>query len=258
MDHITQNIGIQEAIKRHIAKNENVSPADIVNELIPRFYPLSDPSSDISFELVLDAIKYYTTIINCDDMCVEQSVLYKYKVLYMRKSKSGFIEDRTDVKRVLETCKGLVDGIDYKVQYVPCRDRNNHLTQTLKYIMTPDTFFMCLVRSKNSSIYAEYYLHVLRIYHYYEKYFTKMYKEKLEILSNQSTPLTFTSPDVNVTDIADSSQLLEMEARLREQIEQNNLQIQSKLDIIQVLLLKHNINRTITPPATPRMRITSG
>lgn len=49
---------------------------------------------------------------------------------------------------------------------------------TVEYKLTPKTFFLCLIRSKNSYKYAEYYFHVLEMYDYYEDYFASLYKQK--------------------------------------------------------------------------------
>ena len=56
---------------------------------------------------------------------------------------------------------------------------------TIIYKLTPETFFLCLIRSKNSCAYAEYYFHVLEIYDYYEEYFTSLYKKKITELKNR-------------------------------------------------------------------------
>ena len=91
---------------------------------------------------------------------------------------------------MLEQCKRLVNGIDYQSANVRRLEKSTHGGIIPKqYIMTPKTFFMCLVRSKNSSVYAEYYFHVLEIYNYYEEYFTKMYKENLRSVEEERDSL---------------------------------------------------------------------
>lgn len=179
---------IQDAINNYITNNKTVSPSDMINDLIPRFYPLNDKESKISFDLVLDAAKYFTTIIKRKDLCVEQSMLYKYNVLSLQKNGSGdYIEKPSDVKTMFEQCKSLSNGKDYHVRKVPhmVKREQGGGKQPIQYIMTPKAFFMCLTRSNKTSIYAEYYFHVLEIYSYYEEYFTKMYKEKIDVLEEE-------------------------------------------------------------------------
>lgn len=175
---------IQDAIDNYIRSNSNISPSDMINDLLPRFYPLNDIESKITFELVLDAAKYFTTIIKRTDLCVEQSMLYKYKVLSLQKNKCGnYVEQQTDISRMLKQCKSLVEGSDYQARKLPGLARGGH--KPMQYTMTPKAFFMCLIRSGKTSVYAEYYFHVLELYNYYESYYTKMYKEKIEDLEDE-------------------------------------------------------------------------
>ena len=82
-----QSATIQNAINVYIANHKTVSPVDVVNDILPRFYPLDDPEADITFELVLDAAKYFASIIKRNDMCVEQTMLYKHKALSLQNNK---------------------------------------------------------------------------------------------------------------------------------------------------------------------------
>ena len=233
---------IKDAINLYISSNKDASLSDVVNEMIPRFYPLNDPDSKISFDLVLDAARYYTTIIERDDMCVEQSMLYKYKVLSLQKNKSGdYVELKQDVKNMLEQCKRLVSGIDYITRNVPCN--KNVGPKPKQYVMTPDAFFMCLIRSKNSSIYAEYYCHVLKIYNYCEKYFNGIYKEQIKDLEEEMDSLndeiTIQEETISaiesekVTLVSEKTTLTADKLSLTEQLAQMEQRLQSQLSALQ-------------------------
>jgi hypothetical protein len=160
---------MQEAINEYITDKKIVSPADLINDLLPRFYPVSD--------LVLDAAKYFTTIIKSKDFCVESNILVKYGIL--SEHKNGHPKS-ANVLRLLQQYN-RVENVDYhRLNVEPMVNRRQGGgKQSEEYIMTPKTFFLCLTRSKNSCEYAEYYFHVLELYDYYEEYYTKMYKETI-------------------------------------------------------------------------------
>ena len=69
---------MQEAINEYITNKRTASPYDLINDILPRFYPVSD--------IVLDASRYFTTIIKRKDFCVEPNVLVKYGILSEHKN----------------------------------------------------------------------------------------------------------------------------------------------------------------------------
>ena len=226
---------IQDAINSYINEHKTVSPADMINDLIPEFYPLTDTSSNISFDLVLDAAKYFTTIIKRKDMCVEQSMLYKYNALSLRKNKNGeYVEDQSDVERMLKQHRSLADTIDYHTRTLAgmVERKQGGGRQLHQYIMTPKAFFMCLTRSGKTSVYAEYYFHVLEIYSYYEEYFTKMYKEKIDNLEEEIE-------SIEIDNIVKEEKIVTLKdilAEIRQQGEESRKQnesLKSKFEIIQ-------------------------
>lgn len=160
---------LKEAVQEYITSRTIVSPYDLVNDLLPKYYPVSD--------IVLDAAKYFTTIIKNKDMCVPQDMLKKYNVLG---SKDLDTIRSADVSRMLKQYN-LIEGRDYLLRNVAQQSSTSRGTKyTKQYTLTPKAFFICLVRSKNSYEYAEYYFHTLEIYDYYEEYFTSMYKSEIE------------------------------------------------------------------------------
>jgi hypothetical protein len=171
---------MQEAINEYITDKSNVSPADLINDLLPRFYPVSD--------LVLDASKYFTTIIKRKDFCVESNILVKYGIL--SEHKNGKPKSNDTLKMLQQYNR--VENVDYHRRNVPpmVNRRQGGGKQSEEYIMTPKTFFLCLTRSKNSCEYAEYYFHVLELYDYYEDYYTKMYKQEITNVTNQRDTLS--------------------------------------------------------------------
>ena len=165
---------MQEAIERLISENKNVSPYDLIHDLLPKFYPTSD--------IVLDAANYFITIIKCKDICVEQDKLIKYNVITSNRS--------SVIKTMLEQYD-LKENVDYhlhNVMQMVNRSQGGG-RQPNKYTLTPKAFFLCLVRSKNSCEYAKYYFHVLELYDYYEEYYSKMYKKEITELKEETTEL---------------------------------------------------------------------
>jgi hypothetical protein len=193
---------MQEAINEYITDKKNVSPADLVNDLLLRFYPVSD--------LVLDASKYFTTIIKSKDFCVESNILVKYGIL--SEHKNG-IPRSADVLRLLQQYN-RVENVDFNVRNV-AHIRKVRGVVPIEYIMTPKTFFLCLTRSKNSCQYAEYYFHVLELYDYYEDYYTKMYKEtiveKEQVIDDQKHAIVEKDTSISRLEQRISDMMLNME-----------------------------------------------
>ena len=168
---------LQEAVNEYILDKKIVSPYDLINDLLPKFYPVSD--------IVLSAAKYFTTIIKRKDFCVDQEKLGEYGIL--SKQSNNKIKS-CDILQMLKQYNRSEEK-DYLRRNVPLQLKSG-TKHTIEYKLTPKTFFLCLTRSKNSCEYAEYYFHVLEIYDYYEEYFTSMYKQniiglKKEIVENK-------------------------------------------------------------------------
>ena len=157
---------LQEAVKKYIVGKKTASPYDLVNDLLPQYYPVSD--------VVLSAAKYFTSIIKRKDFCVNQEKLGEYNIVTLRDSNG-----KSHINNILKMLNqyNRIEGKDYNRLNVEAIRKTGKIITT-EYKLTPKTFFLCLIRSKNSCEYAEYYFHVLEIYDYYEEYFTSMYKQE--------------------------------------------------------------------------------
>ena len=126
------------------------------------------PNQDVSF------MDYFLELINSDDaFCVDHSKLNDYKVINTKQS--------SDIKVCLNQYN-LVEGEDYLLRNVPeSRSINQHggsNRNKKQYILTPDAFKICLMRAKNSLVYANYYLlHEKNFKHYTD--YRLLYDEKL-------------------------------------------------------------------------------
>lgn len=140
-----------------------ISPKTLIKDLLPKYYPVSD--------IVLDAAEYFADIIRKKEFCVKQDKLSKYGILSVRSDRNNI--DGNLIKILLDQYN-LVENVDYLRRNVPSQIENvrgGGTKHTMQYTLTPKAFFICLVRSKNSSEYAIYYFHVLEIYDYYESYY---------------------------------------------------------------------------------------
>lgn len=73
----------------------------------------------------------------------------------------------------------LVENEDYQVLNVQQQSESSRgIKYAKEYLLTPYAFKLCLIRAKNSKIYANYYLLLEKVFKYYKEYQTK-YLEKL-------------------------------------------------------------------------------
>ena len=159
---------LREAVKKYIVEKKTASPYDLVNDLLPQYYPVSD--------VVLSAAKYFTSIIKRKDFCVDQEKLGEYNIVTLRDSNG-----KSQIGNILKLLDqyNRIEGKDYlrlNIEKGSFKSVERHYA--IEYKLTPKTFFLCLIRSKKSYEFAEYYSHVLEIYDYYEEYFTSMYKQE--------------------------------------------------------------------------------
>ena len=207
---------LQEAVNEYIINKEKMSPYDLVNDLLPQYYPVSD--------IVLSAAKYFTSIIKRKDFCVEQEKFGEYGIL--SKQSNNKIKSN-DILQMLNQYN-RIEGKDYLRRNVPLQLKSG-TKYSIEYKLTPKTFFLCLTRSKNSCEYAEYYFHVLEIYDYYEEYFSKLYKQNimklnLEVIEKTHENISLLEKmDILIKEMKDQTK------KMDDQTRQNNEQMK-KLD----------------------------
>jgi len=118
-----------------------------LNEYIPKVHDMFYKDVDISF------MEYFLSI--CDrknEFIIDQEKLKEYNVITSGSS--------SKIKRALEQY-GMIEGKDYLVDNVvqqKKRDENRGGSNKKQYMMTQKSFKICLIRSKNSYKYADYYI----------------------------------------------------------------------------------------------------
>ena len=230
---------MEKAIRDYIASKTAVSPYDVVSELMPTFYPTP--------AIVLDAAKYFTTVIKRKDFCVEQDKLVKYGIL------SPLKNGQPKSNNILQLFQqyGLIENVDYNQRNVALVRKNRGNVDSIVYTMTPKTFFLCLTRSKNSCEYAKYYFHVLEIYDYYEEYFTKLYKEDIEFLQDE---LDGTNEELTSVEIERDTLEAKLD-KLMAKMDKQHIDIQNQMSFMQNTLdqIVKKLDERAIPPANDKL-----
>ena len=108
-------------------------------------------------------MEYFLEICDKDDeFIINHSKLKKYKIITSCKS--------NDIKECLYKLD-LSENIDFIVNNVTyTQEISNGIKNTKEYLLTPYAFKLCLIRSKNTKVYANYYLILEKIFKYYNFY----------------------------------------------------------------------------------------
>ncbi len=108
-------------------------------------------------------MEYFLEICNKDDeFIIDHSKLKKYKIITSGRS--------NDIKECLNRLE-LIENTDFIVRGVPQQqDISRGIRNVKEYILTPYAFKLCLIRSKNTKVYANYYLLLEKVFKYYNDY----------------------------------------------------------------------------------------
>jgi len=137
-------------------------PYDDIIKYIEEFNKVSKKPIDISF--MSEMMSY----VDKDECIVPHVLLRTYGVLTSNDDNLS-----NDVKRILKKYKAgdyLISNVGYQV--------DGKTYNRIEYYLHPETFKKCLMRSKNSDKYADYYLLLEKSIKYYHK-FQLDYKDKL-------------------------------------------------------------------------------
>ncbi len=206
---------INDYNKYLIDNNIEIKIIDYIKEINNKFYNI-----DINF------IDNFMNLIDKDDFCIPHNYLIEYNIISNSK---GNIQN---IKDILKQYNFKIE-IDYKVMEV------HYLRGTKKeYILHPDTFKLCLIRSKNSKKYAKYYILLEKCIKYYNEYQLYMKKNKINILCDKLDESNKKSDKL-------CNKIDEQNNKIDDLLEQND-EINNKLDIVvedRVPRLK-NINKS--------------
>ena len=123
-----------------------------------------DESYDDEFE------DYFLSLVyTADDFCVHHDDLIKYGVITPTQT-SG------NIKTLLTSTHRFKEGIDFIVHVETVNEGKNGRKNKNVYTMKPRVFKKCLVRSRNTSKYADYYMNLEEVHAHYKDY-QKMYSD---------------------------------------------------------------------------------
>lgn len=146
-----------------INNKRNINLKDYIKEIHSKFYP----ELDISFQDYLSELKEHK-----NEFIVDYNKLYKY----------GVINTTKNIKKSLKKLF-LIENEDYKVikTQVVLNKLCNHTIIKKEYKLTPSAFKLCLMRAKNTTKYADYFILHGDVYINYQQY-QIMYNKKFHNL----------------------------------------------------------------------------
>ena len=126
---------------------------DYFNEVHQMFY------KDINIIFM----EYFLELCNKDDeFIIDHSKLKKYKIITSGRS--------NDIKECLNRLE-LIENKDFIIRVIPQQqDITKGIKNVKEYMLTPYAFKLCLIRSKNTKVYANYYLLLEKVFKYYNDY----------------------------------------------------------------------------------------
>ena len=134
-------------------------------------------------DINISFMSYFLEICNKDEeFIIDHSKLKKYKIITSGRS--------NDIKECLNRLE-LIENTDFIVRSVPQQqDISRGIRNVKEYMLTPYAFKLCLIRSKNTKVYANYYLLLEKVFKYYNDYKIEYNKIILSIKEAELMKLT--------------------------------------------------------------------
>ena len=216
-----------EEYNNYLIKNEsNVDIIEYITEI-----------NKLEFNINISFIDEFIKFVGRKDFCIHHLMLQKYGVL---KLKNGTFQ----VKELLIQ-NNFIENKDFKLPNV--REFNGGRGNKKEYYLTPKAFKLCLIRSKNTSDYANYYLLLEDSIAYFKEYRDKL-KDKLKDVEINILEKNIVQKDNKIDTLEEKINLLietnkkQMNLQQEDRIEQRKKhkeQIEKSDEI-----LKNNINIT--------------
>jgi len=156
---------VNEYISYLIENQVNVNIIDFVKEINKLKYNI-----DISF------IDEFIELVSKDECCIHHNMLQKYSILKLNKGSN-------DVKVILEQ-NNFIENEEYLVRNVP-EQLSSGTKYKNEYYLHPEAFKICLMRSKNTKIYAKYYILLEKCIKYFNDYQLELNKKYIIKLKNK-------------------------------------------------------------------------
>jgi len=130
----------------------------------------------IKYNIDISFIDEFIELVSKDECCIHHNMLQKYGISNM---KGG----TRDVKIILEQ-NNFIENEDYLLRNVP-EQLSSGTKYKNEYYLSPEAFKICLMRSKNTKIYAKYYLLLEKCVKYYNDYQIELNKKYIIKLKNK-------------------------------------------------------------------------
>ena len=124
---------------------------------------------NIIYNIDINFINDFIELVSEDKCCIHYNMLQKYGILTLNKG-------TTDINRLLEQ-NNFIENEDYQLRNVAELRPQGGSSIKNKYFLHPRAFKICLIRSKNTKIYANYYLLLEECIKYFNDY-QNILKEK--------------------------------------------------------------------------------
>ena len=117
---------------------------------------------DLKYNIDISFIDEFIKLVNKNECCIHHNMLQKYGILTLNKG-------TTDINRLLEQ-NNFIENEDYQLRNVAELRPQGGSSIKNKYFLHPRAFKICLIRSKNTKIYANYYLLLEECIKYFNDY----------------------------------------------------------------------------------------
>jgi phage anti-repressor protein len=229
---------MEEYNKYLVDSNISITIIDYVKEANKRKYNI-----DLTF------MEEFLELVERDDFCISHSMLVKYEII---NTNSGTI----DIKRMLEQY-GFKENIDYLLRNVAEQTCRGERIKN-EYVLKPDTFKKCVIKSKNKPEYADYYILLERCIVYYNKYqialknkYLSIKDDRIDQQSAKIDELLGHTKDIkedlgDLTDMvfeyAENNETLKVEKAIASNERVNTPSNKNNIEQLVVLRLKNNID----------------
>jgi hypothetical protein len=168
----------------------------------------------------LDFMEKLLEYVNKDELCIPHTLFVKY----------GVVKDNKDISRTIRDMLNqydFIDGKDFRLENV-LESNSGGRTHANNYYLHPRAFKFCLMRAKNTKLYAKYYLLLEESIKHYHDY-QNMYNEHL--LKQKDDNITKLSKDIERL-TALNMKVLDNTETIKEQLCVTNNMLEITTDIL--------------------------
>jgi hypothetical protein len=137
----------------------------IENQIIVQIIDYVKEVNKLEFKIDINFIDNFIELVSRKECCIHHTMLEKYNILTLCKG-------TTDIKRLLKQYD-FQEMKDFRLRNVT-ESNSGGCTHKIEYFSHPRAFKICLMRAKNTKIYANYYILLEECIKYFNDYQTKL------------------------------------------------------------------------------------